>query len=88
MSRVTAKSLYEEVVGATAIYLGPAADRFISRQVINHLHKAPEKLMRGDLIDLIKWLKPAIAILTDDPAMVDEYVDRLNNIAGIRSRSN
>lgn len=77
-------SLYNEVVETTAVYLGSAADRFISRQIVGHLNKAPEKLMKADLNELIKWIKPAMALLTDDSEMLDRYIDNLSNLGFIK----
>ena len=74
-------SLYKDVVERTAVYLGPAADRFITRQIVGHLDKAPEKLMPADLDEIIKWIKPAISLLTDSPESVDKYIDALKQLA-------
>ena len=41
------KSLYLKVVRITDHYLGPAADRFIRRQIENHLNKHPEELAQA-----------------------------------------
>jgi len=38
---MTADSLFENIVDITEQYLGPAARRFIVRQVAFHLSKAP-----------------------------------------------
>ena len=73
-------TLHERVVRITHIYLGPAADRFIDRQVQNHLHKAPEKLTISDLISLIDWIRVAVALLTDDKEIVEEYVEQLRKL--------
>ena len=81
-----ANSLYKDVVEATAVYLGPAADRFITRQIVGHLDKAPEKLKKNDLRDLIKWIKPAMALLTEDTRMVDKYIDSLTGIIGSKAK--
>lgn len=70
-------SLYKHVVDATAICLGPAADRFISRNIVGHLGKSPEKLKKNDLEELIKWIKPAMALLTEDTHLVDSYIENL-----------
>ncbi|MHB1865334.1 MAG: hypothetical protein ACYCPS_04230 [Candidatus Saccharimonadales bacterium] len=80
-------TLYGEVVEKTAVYLGASADRFISRQIVGHLDKSPEKLMAADLKQLIKWIKPAIALLTDNPEAVDEYIKSLHELAGKPKRS-
>lgn len=73
-------SLYNKVVSVTSTYLGPAADRFISRQIVDHLKKKPEKLKKADLLELLSWLKPAMGILTEDPELVDEYLYQLASL--------
>ena len=73
--------LYDKVVRVTNVYLGPAADRFIARQVQNHLHKAPEELSRDDLLKLIDWIKVAVSLLTEDSEIVEEYAERLRQLA-------
>jgi len=80
-------SLYERVVRVTHIYLGPAADRFIARQVQNHLKKAPEKLSEGDLIGLIDWIRVAVSLLTDDKEIIEEYVQQLRNLTSAPKKS-
>ena len=74
-------SLYIEVVKVTHIYLGPAADRFIARQVQNHLHKEPDELSEVDLLKLIDWVRVAVSLITEDGAIVEEYIDRLKRLA-------
>lgn len=74
-------AFYEEVVRVTHVYLGPAADRFIIRQVHNHLHKEPDELSREDLSKLIDWIRVAVSFLTDDSELVEEYTDELERLA-------
>jgi hypothetical protein len=74
-------SLYDQVVRVTHVYLGPAADRFIARQVENHLHKAPEKLSQSDLLNLIDWIRVVVSLLTEDGELVDEYTNKLKGLA-------
>lgn len=75
------KLVYERVVHITHIYLGPAADRFIDRQIQNHLHKQPEELALDDLKVLTDWIRVAVAMLTDDSDIVEEYIAQLERIA-------
>ena len=69
--------LYEKDVRVTHVYLGPAADRFIARQVQNHLHKNPEELSPGDLKKLIDWIRVTVSLLTEDSEIVEEYIHQL-----------
>ncbi|MDB5171040.1 MAG: hypothetical protein JWO35_734 [Candidatus Saccharibacteria bacterium] len=73
--------LYTQVVRVTHVYLGPAADRFIARQVENHLQKPPEDMSKKDLLSLIDWIKVAVSLLTDDSEIVEEYALQLHKLA-------
>jgi hypothetical protein len=73
--------LYTEVVDITYDYLGPAADRFVTRQIRSHLGKAPEQLKKRDLRDLISWIKVAMSLLTDDDQLITSYVSDLKRLA-------
>ena len=70
-------TLYDKVVRITNVYLGPAAERFVGRQVRNHLHKEPQLISEKDLKDLIDWVRVAVSLLTDNTEIVDEYIDQL-----------
>ena len=71
---------YHEVVSVTRAYLGPAAERFIDRQVTNHLHKEPEALEPGDLHKLIDWIRVALSLITEDTRVVEEYSEKLQEL--------
>jgi hypothetical protein len=81
-------TLYDKVVRVTNVYLGPAADRFIARQVQNHLHKPPEDLSRADLVKLIDWIRVAVSLLTDDSEIVEEYASQLERLAKLPDAKN
>jgi|HubBroStandDraft_4_1064222.scaffolds.fasta_scaffold475664_2 hypothetical protein len=74
-------TLYSDVVDITYEYLGPAADRFVTRQIRNHLGKAPDELKKKDLRDLISWIKVAMSLLTDDDRLIDKYITDLRLLA-------
>ncbi len=73
--------LYDQVVRVTNVYLGPAADRFIARQVQNHLHKSPKDLSKSDLLKLIDWIKLAVSLITEDSEIIEEYASQLYLLA-------
>ncbi len=79
------RDLYTDVVDITADYLGPAAQRFIDRQIHNHLHKPPEDLNQQDLSKLIDWLRISIAFLTEDRQIINELTERLSRLKAKRS---
>jgi hypothetical protein len=74
-------SMYEKVVRVTHVYLGPAADRFIGRQIENHLKKQPQQLSAKDLVELIDWLRLSLSMLTEDKEIVEEYTRELYKLA-------
>jgi hypothetical protein len=74
-------SIYDQVVRVTHVYLGPAAERFIDRQVENHLHKAPEELSQADLLSLIDWIRVVVSLLTEDNGIIEEYTNELLKLA-------
>jgi hypothetical protein len=90
MNKASSPVLYDQVVKITHVYLGPAADRFISRQVQNHLHKAPEELTAEDLLQLIDWIRVAVSLLTEDSEIIEEYSHQLMLLAqpDIRRQAN
>lgn len=65
--------LFEKVVAITEDYLGPAAPRFVTRQVSFHLGKTPEELISSDIPKLAEWTKATLALLTDDKNIVKDY---------------
>jgi hypothetical protein len=85
---VKSSSLYNEVVKVTHAYLGPAAERFIARQVENHLHKPPEKLTKKDLLSLINWIKVVVSLLTEDEKLIEEYINELRKLTATQTRGN
>jgi hypothetical protein len=77
---VTAMSLYNRVTGITEEYLGPAAERFVARQITFHLGKAPEELNQADLPKLIQWTKVTFSLLTEDRNAIEEYIHKMEQL--------
>jgi hypothetical protein len=77
---MTNASLYDEVVRITYQYLGPAADRFVVRQIRNHLQKDPSELKRKDLRQLIDWIQLAMRLISNDDDVIDRYIAELGNL--------
>ncbi len=78
---IKANSLYQDVLAVTTDYLGPAARRFVDRQIDSHLSKAPEELTKSDLKTLAAWSRVSMALLTNDKQIVNNYVNRLMSLA-------
>lgn len=73
--------LYTSIVDVTADYLGPAAKRFIDRQIQNHLAKEPEQLRSADMPELIDWVMVSTAFLTEDRQLIDDLAKRLKQLS-------
>ena len=58
-------NVYEQVVSVSKVYLGPAAETFISRQCKSHLKKDPTQLATSDLVTLAKWVELGAGLLMD-----------------------
>ena len=74
-------NLYEEVVSVTYDYLGPAADRFVVRQIRNHLQKDPDDLRPKDLRRLMDWIQLAMRLISKDTDAIDRYMADLRMLA-------
>lgn len=72
---------YQKVVHTSAEYLGPAAERFIRRQITTHLRIKPENLAAKDIAELTNWVKLTFAMLTDNQDLVEAFAKDLNAIS-------
>ena len=79
-------SLFDDVVTITYDYLGPAADRFVVRQIRNHLQKDPAELRHEDLSQLIDWIRLAMRLISSDTGVVDRYITDLEYLARTKTK--
>jgi hypothetical protein len=75
------KNLYWNVIEVTSQYLGPAAERFIDRQVRNHLNKDPDKITKSDITKLLDWIRTSVTLLTDNQVLIEEYIQQLESLS-------
>jgi pyridoxine 5'-phosphate synthase PdxJ len=73
-------SYYKEIVSITRDYLGPAAERFVDRQIRLHLEKDAKRLTPTDVIKLSHWTKTALNLLTHDKAQAAEAAARIEGV--------
>lgn len=74
-------TIYDQIVAITEDYLGPAAHRFVARQVSSHLAKEPAEVVRDDIPMLTEWTKVTLGLLTEDRKLVSEYVAKMTELA-------
>ncbi len=72
---------YEQIIDVTKDYLGPAAKRFIDRQVSFHFEKDPKDLTREDVEKIAESVRISLGLLTQDKVMVTEAEKRIRAIA-------
>jgi hypothetical protein len=72
--------LFDQVVDVTEEYLGPAAQRFVARQVSFHLGKNPEELVPNDIPQLVEWSQATLAMLTSDKDMIEEFATKVTEL--------
>jgi hypothetical protein len=69
--------LYDNIVSVLEDYLGPAAGRFVDRQIAYHFDKPPQEVTTSDLERLTDWIRISMSLLTDDAKIVEECVYKL-----------
>ena len=69
-------ALYDNVVDVAKPYLGPAAGKFISRQISGHLKLDDAQLGPQHLEELAKWVKSSGSMLMDD-AKASELAEKI-----------
>jgi len=80
MTDIQKEDLYNKVVSVTKDFLGPAAERFITRQIKTHLKKDPQDLTDEDVPELSVLIKSALASLTEDPQIIDGFTQSILKI--------
>ena len=71
---------FDQIVQITEDYLGPAAHRFVARQITAHLDKQPDEVTHDDIPKLIEWTKVTLAMLTEDKQAVSDYGDKMQHL--------
>jgi hypothetical protein len=73
--------LYQEALQIANIFLGPASERFLERQIRRNLNKDPEALTKTDIPELAKWVSVSIGPSVADPKIADEFRRKLLALA-------
>jgi len=73
-------TLYAKLIDITSDYLGPASERFVNRQIEQHLQKRPEEVTAKDVSKLLDWMRLSISMLTDDEKIVDEFTCSIHEL--------
>jgi hypothetical protein len=71
---------YKKILDIVQDYLGPAAERFIVRQISTHLEKDPERLEKSDIPMLAIRIRSGLHVLTHDQIVVEEAFRRISSI--------
>jgi hypothetical protein len=79
-------TIYQQVIDITYEYLGPVSERFVARGVKSYIRKKPQDLTKTDVVKLAEWSKLAIAMLTDDKKIINNYNKSILALAGHRPK--
>jgi hypothetical protein len=71
---------YDHILEITSDYLGPAASRFVDRQIHSHLKKSPTELSRADIQMLAIRIRSGLLILTQDETIGEEAFRRIASV--------
>lgn len=74
-------TFYSQLITVSERYLGPAAERFIRRQIDFHLGKKPENLTASDVDKLADSVRIALGILTHDRTLISNAVQEIRAVA-------
>jgi hypothetical protein len=74
-------ALYLQVTAITEEYLGPAAERFVARQITFHLNKTPQELEIDDIPKLVEWTKVTLGLITEDRQMIEDFGDKMTRLS-------
>ena len=73
-------ALYDDVIDLAKVYLGPAARKFVDRQIKGHLDMDGSQLVHEDLEELAKWCYTSSKILMND-MKAREFSDRVKALS-------
>jgi hypothetical protein len=57
--------LFSNIINIAKLYMGPAAEAFIKRQIKGHLKIEPEMLNNQHVNDLAKWCQVSAGLLME-----------------------
>lgn len=77
---MTGVSIYDQLVSATSELLGPASERFIDRQISNHLHIKPQEITASEVKELAHWIRVSMSVLSNDHATLHNYEQEIQRI--------
>ena len=70
-------ALYDDVVALSKNYLGPAAAKFVDRQINTHLKIELSQLRAENMEELAKWCFISGKLLMDNKAEAKEYSEKV-----------
>ncbi len=78
-SKSVDNEIYKNAIEISQEFLGPAAERFLNRQIREHLQKKADDLSKSDIPELARWIKVSASLLTDQKVASD-FADKISSI--------
>jgi hypothetical protein len=69
------EDLYTQIVKVSEEFLGPAGERFVSRQIETHLSIQPQAIQPKHLPELVEWIRLTFTMITNDSKMVNDFAN-------------
>ena len=74
-------ALYNDVIDLARPYLGPAAEKFVSRQISGHLNVEANQLGNHHLEELSKWCFMSGKLVMPEPK-AQEFSRKVKSLSG------
>ncbi len=71
---------YEKIVNIVQDYLGPAASRFVDKQLDFHLNRKDKNIRQSEVIRVGEWMRVGLALITQDKKIVEECFSRIEKL--------
>ena len=72
--------LYNNIINVAKLYMGPAAEAFIKRQIKGHLKIEPEMLNNQHVGELARWCQISAGLIMDKEK-AKEFGDKVRGLA-------
>lgn len=72
--------LYDNIINIAKLYMGPAAEPFVKRQIKSHLKIELEVLNNQHIEELAKWCQISARLIMDKEK-AQEFGNRIKNLA-------
>ena len=74
------ENFYDKTVFIVQDYLGPAAVRFVDKQISFHLNREDKRIEKDEVMRVNEWMRVGLGLITQDKNLVNECFSRIEAI--------